>query len=73
MAANKIAGVRCAACHDVATTLNSREHNDANVLALGAKVVPAALARRMVALWLTTSHAGDRHLRRVRKIAELEP
>ena len=72
MAANKIAGVRCAVCHDVATTLNSREHNDANVLALGAKVVPAALARRMVALWLTTSHGGDRHLRRVRKIMELE-
>lgn len=72
MAANKIAGVRCAVCHDVATTLNSREHNDANVLALGAKVVPVALARRMVALWLTTSHGGDRHLRRVRKIMELE-
>jgi ribose 5-phosphate isomerase B len=72
IAANKVRGVRCAVCHDVASVLNSREHNDANVLALGAKVVPAALARRMVALWLATAHGGDRHLRRVRKIAELE-
>jgi ribose 5-phosphate isomerase B len=72
IAANKIAGVRCAICHDVASVLNGREHNDANVLALGAKVVPIALARRMVALFLSTSHLGDRHLRRVKKIAELE-
>ncbi len=72
IAANKIAGVRCALCHDVASVLNAREHNDANVLALGAKVVPAALARRMVALFLSTSHLADRHLRRVKKIAELE-
>jgi ribose 5-phosphate isomerase B len=72
MAANKIAGVRCAVCHDVATTLNSREHNDANVLALGAKVVPATLARRMVALFLATPHGGGRHLRRVQKIRELD-
>lgn len=72
MAANKIAGVRCAVCHDVATVLNSREHNDANVLALGAGVLPVALARRMVSLWLATAHGGGRHLRRVRKISELD-
>ena len=72
MAANKIRGVRCALCHDVASVLNGREHNDANVLALGAKVVPAALARRMADLFLSTRHLGDRHLRRVKKIAELE-
>ena len=72
MAANKVAGVRCAVCHDVATVLNSREHNDANVLALGAGVVPAALARRMVSLWLATAHGGGRHLRRVMKIRELD-
>jgi ribose 5-phosphate isomerase B len=71
MAANKVAGVRCALCHDVATVLNSREHNDANVLSLGARVVPAALARRMVDLWLQTHFGGDRHLRRVEKIMEL--
>jgi ribose 5-phosphate isomerase B len=72
MAANKVAGVRCAVCHDVAAVINSREHNDANVLSLGAKVVPAALARRMATLWLSTACAGDRHLRRVRKIMEIE-
>ena len=72
MAANKVAGVRCALCHDVATVLNSREHNDANMLSLGAGVVPVALARRMVSLWLSTAHGGGRHLRRVRKIRELD-
>ncbi|GJM45198.1 MAG: ribose 5-phosphate isomerase B [Gemmatimonadota bacterium] len=72
MAANKVAGVRCAVCHDVATVLNSREHNDANVLSLGSAVVPMALARRMVQLWLTTECSGERHLRRVRKIMEIE-
>jgi len=72
MAANKIRGIRCAVCHDIATIRNSREHNDANVLSLGAKVVSAALARRMVAVWLETACGGGRHLRRVAKILELE-
>jgi ribose 5-phosphate isomerase B len=72
MAANKIAGVRCALCHDIPTVLNSRKHNDANVLSLGAKVVAPALARRMVALWLATECEGERHLKRVAKIMELE-
>jgi ribose 5-phosphate isomerase B len=72
IAANKIRGVRCAVCHDVASVLNSREHNDANVLSLGANAVPLVLARRMVRLWLETPCAGDRHLRRVKKIMELE-
>jgi ribose 5-phosphate isomerase B len=72
MAANKIRGVRCAVCHDLATVRNSREHNDANVLSLGAKVVSANLARRMAAVWLETMHAGGRHRARVEKIVELE-
>ena len=72
MAANKVHGVRCAVCHDIATVLNSREHNDANVLSLGAGVVPIALARRMVSLWLGAECTGERHLRRVRKILEIE-
>ncbi len=72
MAANKIAGVRCALCHDVETARSSRAHNDANVLSLGAKVVPAALARRLASVWLATPFEGDRHSRRVRKIHELE-
>lgn len=72
MAANKIAGVRCALCHDDDTTRNGREHNDANVLALGAKVVNRGLALRLVRLFLTTPFAGGRHERRVRKIMALE-
>ncbi len=72
MAANKIAGVRCALCHDDRTVLNGREHNDANVLALGATVVHRGAAVRLVRLFLTTEFAGGRHERRVRKIMALE-
>jgi len=72
MAANKIAGVRCAVCHDDRTTLNSREHNDANVLSLGSRVVNRGLAQRLVRLFLTTPFAGGRHERRVQKIMALE-
>ncbi|MFN8587711.1 MAG: ribose 5-phosphate isomerase B [Candidatus Eisenbacteria bacterium] len=72
MAANKVAGVRCALCHDDATVLNSREHNDANVLALGARVVHRGAATRMVRLFLQTPFAGGRHERRVKKIMALE-
>jgi ribose 5-phosphate isomerase B len=72
MAANKIAGVRCALCHDDVTVVNSREHNDANVLALGARVVNRGLAQRLARLFLTTSFGGGRHERRVKKIMELE-
>ncbi len=72
MAANKVAGARCALCHDDATALNSREHNDANVMALGAKIVNRGLAQRLVKLFLTTPFGGGRHERRVRKIMALE-
>jgi len=72
MAANRVPGVRCALCHDVRTVLNSREHNDANVLALGSGVVNLGLARQMVSTWLKTPFAGGRHARRVAKIMELE-
>jgi len=72
MAANKVPGVRCALCHDEATTRNAREHNDANVLALGSKVVSGGVARALVRLFLTTPHAGGRHARRVAKIREME-
>jgi len=72
IAANKVAGVRCALCHDDATVLNSREHNDANVLALGARVVNRGAASRMVRLFLTTPFGGGRHERRVQKIVALE-
>ncbi len=72
MAANKIAGVRCALCHDDATVRNAREHNDANGLALGAKGVHRGAATRMVRLFLEPEFAGGRHERRVRKIMALE-
>jgi ribose 5-phosphate isomerase B len=72
MAANKIAGVRCALCHDDATVINSRAHNDANVLALGARVVNRGLATRLVRLFLQSSFEGGRHQRRVQKIMALE-
>ncbi len=72
MAANKVQGVRCALCHDDATVLNSREHNDANVLALGARIVHRGAATKMVRLFLQTPFAGGRHERRVQKIMALE-
>ena len=72
MAANRVPGVRCALCHDEKTVLNSREHNDANVLALGSGVVHVGLARHLVEVWLKTKFAGGRHARRVEKIMELE-
>jgi ribose 5-phosphate isomerase B len=72
MAANKVSGIRCALCHDDATVRNAREHNDANVLALGARVVNRGLATRMVRLFLATPFGGGRHERRVQKIMALE-
>jgi len=72
MAANKIPGVRCALCHDDVTVVNAREHNDANVLALGSRVVNRGLATRLARLFLTTPFAGGRHERRVQKIMALE-
>ncbi len=72
MAANKVSGARCAVCHDDTTVLNSREHNDANILSLGARVVHRGAATRMVKLFLGTPFAGGRHERRVQKIMALE-
>ncbi len=72
MAANKVAGVRCAVCHDADSVVNAREHNDANVMSLGARFVNRGLATRMARLFLTLSFAGGRHERRVLKIMALE-
>jgi ribose 5-phosphate isomerase B len=72
IAANKVPGVRAALCYDRATARNSREHNDANVLTLGAKLTAPEAAREIVALWLSTPFAGGRHQRRVDKIRSIE-
>jgi len=72
IAANKVPGVRAALCYDRATARNSREHNDANVLTLGAKLISPEAAREIVALWLATPFAGGRHQRRVDKIRAIE-
>jgi len=72
MAANKVPGVRAAMCYDQATAVNSREHNDANVLTLGAGLIGLNLARQIVKVWLETPAGGDRHARRVGKIMEIE-
>jgi len=72
MAANKVPGVRAAMCYDQSTALNSREHNDANVLTLGAGLIGEALARQIVKTWLETPFGGGRHARRVDKIMQIE-
>jgi ribose 5-phosphate isomerase B len=72
MAANKVPGVRAALCYDFATAVNSREHNHANVLTLGAGMVSGEQARRIVTTWLETPAGGGRHQRRVNKITSIE-
>lgn len=72
MVANKVPGVRAAMCYNAATALNSREHNDANVLTLGAGMIDATLAQQIVLTWLNTIFAGGRHARRVDKIIALD-
>jgi ribose 5-phosphate isomerase B len=72
MAANKVPGVRAAPCHDEATTRNSREHNDANVLTLGARLVSREDMARMVRIFLAATIEEDRHRARVSKIIDIE-
>lgn len=72
MAANKVPGVRAALCYDLSTARNSREHNLANVLTLGAGMIGDNLAWQIVQEWLKTPWGGDRHVRRVGLITEIE-
>ncbi|MFQ5816351.1 MAG: ribose 5-phosphate isomerase B [Terriglobia bacterium] len=72
MAANKIAGIRAANCNDTYTARMATEHNDANVLAVGARVVDADHAIAIVKEWLGARFQGGRHQRRIEKIAQLE-
>ena len=72
IAANKIAGVRAAVCHNPLTARLAREHNDANVLCLGARLLETETAQQMVREWLAARFEGGRHARRVEKIRALE-
>jgi ribose 5-phosphate isomerase B len=72
ISANKVKGVRAALCNDLYTARLSREHNDANVLSLGGRIVAPGLADEILKLWLTTEFEGGRHARRVKQILDLE-
>jgi ribose 5-phosphate isomerase B len=72
IAANKVAGVRAALCNDLYTARLSRLHNDANVLAMGGRIVGFGLAEEILELWLTTQFEGGRHQKRIDQIAAIE-
>lgn len=72
IAANKVPGIRAATCWDISSARNSREHNHANVLALGAGLLGDALALQIVQTWLSTGWGEGRHARRVDKITDIE-
>ena len=72
MTANKVPGVRAAACYSVAVARNSREHNDANVLSLGSKTISDAEMKEIVKAWLSTEISEDRHRKRVAKIDAIQ-
>lgn len=70
--ANKLRGIRAAACYDKEMAKSSREHNDCNILVLAANYTNVAKAKEILKIWLKTEHAGDRHERRVKQIKEIE-
>ena len=72
IAANKVHGIRAALCHDLYLARLSREHNDANVLAMGARVIAPTYAREIVTTWLATPFEGGRHTPRIEQIAAIE-
>ncbi len=72
ISANKVKGIRCVVCSEPYSAKLSREHNDTNILALGARVVGIELAKMIIEIWLTTGFEGGRHADRVRKIEQYE-
>jgi ribose 5-phosphate isomerase B len=72
IAANKVRGVRAALCNDLYTARLSRQHNDANVLSMGGRIVAFGLADEILTLWLNTLYEGGRHQKRLDQIAEIE-
>jgi ribose 5-phosphate isomerase B len=71
MAANKVHGVRCALCWNEETARLSRQHNDANCLSLGERMIPEELALQIVRVWLTTAFEGGRHAPRVAMLNQM--
>lgn len=72
IAANKVKGIRAAVCHDLFTAQMCAQHNDANVLSMGGRVISAELAAKMTKVWLDTQFEGGRHTGRVDKITQIE-
>lgn len=72
IAANKVPGIRAALCHDTFSAHASREHNDANILTMGERVIGPGLAADIVKIWLSAEFEGGRHARRIAKISDLE-
>ncbi len=72
IAANKVHGARAALCHDVTLARLSREHNDANVLAMGARIIAPPYAEEVLRVWLGTAFEGGRHVARIEQIAQIE-
>ncbi len=72
MVANRVPGVRCALCWDETTARLAREHNDANAISLGQRLISLETALRIVEVWLETPFAGGRHERRIRMIDQIE-
>jgi ribose 5-phosphate isomerase B len=72
IAANKVDGIRAAVCHDLFSARLSRQHNDANVLSLGARIVATEYAKEIVGVWLATPFEGGRHVPRIEQIAAIE-
>lgn len=72
IAANKVRGIRAALCNDLFTARLSRQHNDANVLSMGGRIVAFGLADEILSLWLETSFEGGRHQHRIDQISQAE-
>ena len=72
LAANKVRGARAALCNDLFTARLSRQHNDANVLSMGGRIVAPGLADEILKLWLATEFEGGRHVQRLEQIAQIE-
>lgn len=72
IAANKVRGVRASLCNDLFTAMLAREHNDANVLTMGARIIAPTLAKEITRLWLSTGFDGGRHVARIEQIGQIE-